>query len=126
MVVFFGDHQPGDAVAEPILELNGATYQTLSKEMGDKRYQVPYVIWTNYSMEGGREDTSVNYLAGEMMKRAGLPLPAYHSFLQELKEEYPFVCARRIVDSAGKETEKKDFGEKLKQYRKLQYYKMFD
>lgn len=126
MVVFFGDHQPGDAVAEPILELNGTTYQTLSKEMGDKRYQVPYVIWTNYSMEGGREDTSVNYLGGEMMKRAGLPLPAYHSFLQELKEEYPFVCARRIVDSAGKETEKKDFGEKLKQYRKLQYYKMFD
>lgn len=126
MVVFFGDHQPSDTVAEPVLELNGTTYQTLSQEMGDKRYQVPYIIWTNYAMEGGREDTSVNFLAGEMMRRAGLPLPAYHRFLQELKEEYPVVCARRIVDDTGAETEKKDFGEKLKQYQKLQYYEMFD
>ena len=126
MVVFFGDHQPSDTVAEPILELNGTTYKTLSQDMRDKRYQVPYVIWTNYESEGGKMDTSANYLAGEMMRRAGLPLPAYHSFLQELKEEYPVISGQRIADSKGERAEKKNFGEKLKQYQKLQYYEMFE
>ncbi|MDE6906222.1 MAG: LTA synthase family protein [Lachnospiraceae bacterium] len=126
MVVFFGDHQPNDTVAEPILELNGTTYKTLSQEMRDKRYQVPYVIWTNYETESGKKDISANYLAGEMMERAGLPLPAYHSFLQEMQEEYPVISGERVVDSRGGRVEKKDFGEKIKQYQKLQYYEMFE
>ncbi|MCM1259004.1 MAG: LTA synthase family protein [Roseburia sp.] len=126
MVVFFGDHQPSDTVAEPILELNGTTYKTLSEEMRDKRYQVPYVIWTNYDTESETRDTSANFLAGEMMLRAGLPLPSYQQFLQELEQEYPVICAQRIVDNSGKKTEEKEFSEKLKQYQKLQYYKMFD
>lgn len=126
MVVFFGDHQPNDTVAEPILELNGTTYKTLSEEMQDKRYQVPYLIWTNYETENETRDTSANFLAGEMMARAGLSLPPYYQFLQELEQEYPVICARRILDEDGEKTEKKDFGEKLKQYQKLQYYNMFD
>lgn len=126
MVVFFGDHQPNDTVAEPILELNGTTYKTLSEEMRDKRYQVPYLIWTNYETKSGTEDLSANFLAGEMLMRAGVPLPPYYEFLQELKQEYPVVSAQRIVDSSGRKVEKKEFSEKLKQYQRLQYYKMFD
>lgn len=126
MVVFFGDHQPNDVVAEPVFELNGTTYKTLSEEMTDRRYQVPYLIWTNYEMEREEKDISVNYLAGEVLRRAGLPLPPYFSFLQELKEEYPLISAQRIVNSNGEKVRKQDFSEKLKQYQKLQYYGLFD
>lgn len=126
MIVFFGDHQPNDTAAEPILELNGTTYKTLSKQMGDKRYQVPYIVWSNFPMENESKDLSANFLAGEVLERAGLPLPAYHTFLQELSQEYPVVSARRIVDDKGNTVQKKDFGEKLKQYEKLQYYQLFD
>ncbi len=126
ILVFFGDHQPNDTVAEPILELNGTTYKTLTSEMGDKRYQVPYMIWSNFPMENEEKDMSANFLAGETLKRAGLPLPAYHTFLQELRQEYPVVSARRISDNDGNHIQKKEFGEKLKQYQKLQYYQLFD
>lgn len=126
MVVFFGDHQPNDTVAEPILELNGMTYRTLTEEETDLRYQVPYLIWSNYEMEGGTsEDTSVNYLGGKVLEKAGLPLPAYQKFLKEFSETCPILSAQRILDANGAEVERKG-NEDLLSYQKIQYYQLFD
>ena len=47
IVVFFGDHQPNDTVAAPILNLNGMTTKTLTEDQLKLRYEVPYVIWAN-------------------------------------------------------------------------------
>lgn len=74
MIVFFGDHQPTDSVVQPVLALNGMSYDTLSKDEEAKRYEVPYVIWANYDIkEGQNEDTSANFLSGKGFKNSGNP-----------------------------------------------------
>ena len=145
IVVFFGDHQPNDTVASSVLAANGMDYNNLSNEELKLRYQVPYVIWANYDIdEATGEDTSVNYLAANVLKAAGVPTNEYQSFLLKLKEEYPIISAVRTDKTAGKTANKtsdkvsnksdKATGSKKKQadsdmlneYKILQYYRLFD
>ncbi len=120
MVVFFGDHQPNDAVAAPILQLNGIDYRTLTEEQTKLRYQVPYLIWTNYDMEpSAKNDLSVNYLANEVLEAAGIELPPYQKFLKELSNRYPVISAAQN-DAAVEGVAD------LERYKKLQYYQLFD
>lgn len=120
MIVFFGDHQPNDTVAEPILRLNGMSYRNLSEEETQLRYQVPYLIWTNYEMETiNHADMSANYLGQKVLEAAGLEMPAYQSFLEEFFKSYPVVSAleRQKSDAASMD---------ISDYEKLQYYQLFD
>lgn len=141
IVVFFGDHQPNDTVASSVLVANGMDYNNLSNEELKLRYQVPYVIWANYDIdEATGEDTSVNYLAANVLKAAGVPTNDYQSFLLKLKEEYPIISAVRTDKTANKTSDKvsnksdKATGSKKKQadsdmlneYKILQYYRLFD
>lgn len=145
MVVFFGDHQPNDTVASSVLAANGMDYNNLSNEELKLRYQVPYVIWANYDIdEATGEDTSVNYLAANVLKAAGVPTNDYQSFLLKLNEEYPIISAVRTDKTAGKTANNtsdkvsnksdKATGSKKKQadsdmlndYKLLQYYRLFD
>lgn len=120
MVVFFGDHQPNDTVAAPILGMNGKNYRSLSEEDTRLRYQVPYLIWTNYDMETiNHADTSTNYLGTKVLEAAGLNLPPYWKFLKEFSKSYPILSAIRRDKSADAQM---DLGE----YEKLQYYQLFD
>lgn len=71
IVVFFGDHQPNDTVAAPILNLNGMTTKTLTEDQLKLRYEVPYVIWANYDIDAeSGKDTSANYLAADVLHYA--------------------------------------------------------
>lgn len=127
VVVFFGDHQPSDTVAAPILALNGMSWNTLDEEEQKLRYQVPYVIWANYEIESASgADTSTNYLAAETLKLAGVPLPPYYSYLLELKKKYPIISTVRTVDAEGRELSAADEEQEMDTYRKLQYYQLFD
>ena len=145
IVVFFGDHQPNDTVASSVLAANGMDYNNLSNEELKLRYQVPYVIWANYDIdEATGEDTSVNYLAANVLKAAGVPTNDYQSFLLNLKEEYPIISVVRTDKTAGKTANNtsdkvsnksdKATGSKKKQadsdmlneYKILQYYRLFD
>lgn len=134
IVVFFGDHQPNDTVASSVLAANGMDYNNLSNEELKLRYQVPYVIWANYDIdEAAGKDTSVNYLAANVLKAAGVPTNDYQSFLLKLQEEYPIISAVRTDKTADK-TLYKATGSKNKQadsdmlndYKLLQYYRLFD
>ena len=108
MIVFFGDHQPSDAVVRPILRWNGVNTSDMSVEEAQLRYQVPYVIWANYDIEEeSGADTDISFLAAEVFDRADMPTSAYQNFLLEL-EKNP------------------DSEELLNQYEILQYYFMFD
>lgn len=119
-VVFFGDHQPNDAVAEPILRLNGMSSQSLTEEETLLRYQVPYLIWANYDIETKRnENLSANYLAIEVLEAAGIPLSPYLAFLKEFKKSYPILSSVRRERSP-------DASMELLDYQKLQYYQLFD
>lgn len=110
VIVFFGDHQPADAVAD---QVHPAGVEELKK-----RYQVPYVIWANYDIEEeSGADTSLNYLAAEVFERCGIPTGGYQNFLLELKKSYPVISAV-VQDFEDKES--------ILNYKKLQYYQIFD
>lgn len=127
VIVFFGDHQPNDTVADPVLSLNGMDYRTLTKEETDLRYQVPYLIWANYEMkEETGADTSVNFLAANVFEKAGIPLYDYQNYLLELQENYPIISAQRIVDAQGADVTEQPYDDRLTEYQKLQYYQLFE
>lgn len=134
IVVFFGDHQPNDTVASSVLAANGMDYNNLSNEELKLRYQVPYVIWANYDIdEAAGKDTSVNYLAANVLKAAGVPTNDYQSFLLKLQEEYPVISAVRTDKAADKTLDKATGSKKnqadsdmLNDYKILQYYRLFD
>lgn len=108
IIVFFGDHQPNDAVVRPILRFNGVSTSNMSVEEAQRRYIVPYVIWANYDIEEETgADTDISFLAAQMLERADLPTTAYQNFLLELEK--------------NPESE-----ELLKKYQILQYYFMFE
>ncbi|MFV0465291.1 MAG: LTA synthase family protein [Lachnospiraceae bacterium] len=127
VIVFFGDHQPSDSVAEPILALNGMSYKTLTEEETKNRYKVPFMIWANYDIQEAQHiETSVNYLSSVLLSAAGVPKTDYQSFLSEHMELYPVISAQRIVNSAGEDVLKSEVQEELSTYQKLQYYQIFD
>ena len=90
--------------------------------------------------EAAGKDTSVNYLAANVLKAAGVPTNDYQSFLLKLQEEYPIISAVRTDKTADKTLDKasnksdKATGSKNKQadsdmlndYKLLQYYRLFD
>ena len=120
MIVFFGDHQPANAVAKYIVE-------DQTKE--EDRYMVPYVIWANYDIEEeGQTDTSANYLAATALKLAGIPNSDYNQFLLDLKKDYPIYSAVNIVEKEhlSDSEETKEAQNMLLSYKKLQYYRLFD
>lgn len=127
VIVFFGDHQPSDAVASTVLAKNGMSWNHLTEEQQKLRYQVPYVVWANYDIdEETGADTSANYLAAEVLERAGVPLDEYRSYLMHLKTEYPVISAVRTVKADGSEVRASDEKDEMNIYRKLQYYELFD
>lgn len=127
VIVFFGDHQPNDTVASPVLNLNGMSAKTLTEEQLKLRYEVPYVIWANYDIEEMTEkDTSANFLAANVLKTAGVPLDANSAYLLELEKEYPVISAMRVQKKDGTDTNISGVKEELKEYQSLQYYRLFD
>lgn len=127
IILFFGDHQPNDTVASSILSLNGMSWNSLDEEELKLRYQVPYVMWANYDIgEEQNADTSANYLAAELLERAGVPTDAYQNFLLELKESYPIISTVRVQDADGDEVSLEDIADDVNEYQQLQYYQLFD
>jgi phosphoglycerol transferase MdoB-like AlkP superfamily enzyme len=110
ILLFFGDHQPNNAVAKAF----SCSDETL-------RYQVPYLMWANYDIEEGQNvDTSANYLSSHLLREAGVPLYDYQNFLTDLEQAYPILSAARIKTGADASDEL------LSEYQKIQYYLLFD
>lgn len=128
IVVMFGDHQPADLIAQPILQMNQKLDDT-SLETTQDRYVVPFIIWSNDALQSAEiERLSVNYLSAYILKAAGLPLSGYHQFLYDLSKEIPVVTANVYIDAMGNYYNTKDnpYADRLAQYETLQYYHLFD
>lgn len=126
LIVFFGDHQPNDTVAGPILRSNGAAAQLQAQTA---RYQVPFLIWANYEMEEkSGVETSANYLALDVLEQAGILRVGYYGYLEELRERFPVVSAQQVqaADGAVLTQEQQKESPYLQEYRSLQYYQLFD
>ena len=121
VIVFFGDHQPSDTVAAQIQNSMLVSGESVSDEQLRQRYLVPYLVWANYDIDGATEqNTSLNYLAAQVLTAAGVPTDAYQNFLLELKNAYPVISAAGCTDAMGAS---KDL---LNTYKKLQYYNLFE
>ena len=113
IIVFFWDHQPNDTVAS-VVE-NGAQAET------QKRYLVPYLVWSNYGIEGAKDkNTSLNYLAAQVLTAAGVPTNAYQNYLLSLSKTYPVISAAGQTKGIGADEKQ------LQTYKKLQYYQLFE
>ena len=127
IIVFFGDHQPTSYVSNPILRMNKINPDSLTEEENLLKYKVPYVIWSNFDMKSQKNaETSVNYLAIDMLESAGLPLPSYQNYLKDIREEYPIISGVQIRNSKGQYLSMDDCQEDLNDYRSLQYFLLFD
>ncbi len=125
VIVFFGDHQPTDSVVSTIYQSSGKNVSALSEEEEAVRYEVPFVIWANYDIPEKTEvEISTNYLGAYAMAAAGMPLADYQEFLLELQEMYPVISTQSIVNVDGKWVDGSD--DAINQYRKLQYYLLFE
>ena len=125
--VFFGDHQPTTYVSNPILRNNKVNPETLTDEENLLKYKVPYVIWSNFDIEEQMDgETSANYLAMDVLENCDLPLPALQSSLTGLRKEYPVISAAGVREADGTLTTVKECGEALNDYRRLEYYLLFD
>lgn len=127
VIVMFGDHQPNDSVVEPLYQMNGKSVYNLTPEETEKRYITPYVIWANYDIESASDvDTSANYLAAQTLKAAGVETSDYQNYLLDLAAEIPVLSNASLEDENGSSIEESDETERLEEYRKLAYYRLFD
>ncbi|MBR5126903.1 MAG: LTA synthase family protein [Roseburia sp.] len=127
MIVFFGDHQPNDAVAGPLVKLNGGNVKNFTNEELLTRYEVPYVVWANFDIEEATGvDTSLNYLGTKMFEAAGINTYAYQNFLQELEGTYPVISAMQVQLADGTVSNVAAEDDGLRLYQSIQYYYLFD
>ncbi len=136
LILFFGDHQPTTYLTNPIVKNSGRDPYALTQEENLLRYKVPYLIWSNFDLKGQSVsgETSVNYLAIDVLESCGLPLPEYQSLLKEVREEYPIVTGLQIRDKDGElcidgeksQKEQEQDEAALLPYQTLQYYLLFD
>lgn len=119
IIIFFGDHQPNDYVANQIFRLNGINTSNLTEEQALLRYQVPYVVWANYDIdEAAGVNMDISFLAANVLELANMETTPYQNFLLE----YEAVLQ---ANDGTKEAEKR-VKEYKETYQKLQYYFMFD
>lgn len=121
VIVFFGDHQPSDTVAAQVQDSMLLPGESVPDEQLRKRYQVPYLVWANYDIDGAtQQNTSLNYLSAEVLKAAGVPTDAYQNFLLNLQKSYPVMSAAGRTDASDADENM------LSTYKKLQYYNLFE
>ncbi|MBR4662064.1 MAG: LTA synthase family protein, partial [Clostridia bacterium] len=129
VIVMFGDHQPGDAVANPLLKNAGQTLEANSVADMEKRYIAPYIVWTNYDCDlDMAEDMTPAYLSAAVLRSAGIPQTGEQKFLLELAEDYPTINARAFTDTDGTLKPINEYASRkgLLEYAQIQYVYLFD
>ena len=134
MIVFFGDHQPSDFVASCIMNLDGKTKEERTLEEQQKRYMVPYLVWTNYEQTEEIPDVlSANYLGAYVARAAGNRLSEYEKYILNLQESIPVITANIFEDADGNMYAMQDLSEaddatkrQIQNYRIVSYYQLFD
>ena len=129
VLLFFGDHQPN---------INNDFYQAItgknltewSYSEAQKRYMVPFFVWTNYDIkEEHNVTTSLNYLSALMFKKTGIRLTPYQDFLYEISGQIPAININGYMDIEGSWhgiEEENNLKNIIDTYRNLQYNNAFD
>lgn len=128
VIVFFGDHQP--KLSEEFYTEAAKSFPEILQEK-QNRYKVPFFIWANYDIEEKQvKGTSLNYLTTYIYEAAGISLPPYNRFLQELEGKIPQMNANGFY--SAEEQKYKTFEEVTQEekewlniYEQLQYNNIF-
>lgn len=125
IILMFGDHQP--AVEMPYTALYADAENAVA--VRETNYTVPYVMWANYDVDwAAQETTSLNYLSALLKQNAGLPLDNWDTFRLETMQQYPALNAYGALDANGQfvPLENAMQADSMKEYNRLQYYRIFD
>ena len=102
VILFVGDHQPmlGKSFYE---EQIGKLLDEFSVEDVSRMYEVPYLIWANFSlnMECVPTETSMNYLQDILFETAGIVKTSWMEMLSEYRLEYPIVTSNFMRQGEG-------------------------
>ena len=94
-----------------------------------REYQVPFMIWANYDLEGEEiEAVSLNYLSGLLLRAANLEGTDYINFLEDLRQTLPVITAMGVLDKDGnwyKAGEITPYDDLLNEYNILEYNNAF-
>jgi len=129
VILMFGDHQPNDSVAQPILDELGVSIDQQKPQQLSKRYVTPYIIWANYDIDAELpEDVSLNYLGAMLVEICGLEKTGMQKYLLELAEEFPVISSKCYMDRQGEiyPLEGYQQSERLLEYASLQYNYLID
>ena len=97
VVLFFGDHQPNDATVRSLQSLDSYSDDPTA------RHIVPYLIWANYDIDTSTngKTSSLNFMAGNLLRAAGVETSPYMDFLADVQEEIPVMTGNYIIDKTG-------------------------
>ena len=97
VVLFFGDHQPNDATVRSLESLDSYSDDPTA------RHIVPYLIWANYDIDTSTngKTSSLNFMAGNLLRAAGVETSPYMDFLADVQEEIPVMTGNYIIDKTG-------------------------
>ena len=128
VILFFGDHWP-NLEEEFYSLLLGDNADDLSFKNVMREYQVPFMIWANYDLEGEEiEAVSLNYLSGLLLRAANLEGTDYINFLEDLRQTLPVITAMGVLDKDGnwyKAGETTPYDDLLNEYNILEYNNAF-
>lgn len=126
VICMFGDHFPSveNLFYEELLGKNESEWKLDDIQ---KRFGVPYILWANYEIpETDNLVISNNYLENMLLKQAGLKLPLYNQYIEELSKTIPAMNVNGYMDKDGEwhyygSDEPDNVKELLKNYQILQY-----
>lgn len=89
LVIFYGDHLPGDVYDGELIEANR-----------DRRTETPFFLWSSHrDLPATRlADTSPNFFLPLAFEAAGAPIPPYYALLLDLHAEVPDLSLSRPID----------------------------
>lgn len=129
IILMYGDHQP--YVEDEFYNELLSDYESPdSKEILEKKYITPFILWANYDIEEANNiEISANYLAGLLLDTANLKTTPYINFLNQLRAYIPIITGNGYMDKDGiyhDFYEENEYSELINKYKLLQYNNVFD
>ena len=127
LICMFGDHFPS-VEDDFYTDLLGKSSSQWNLEDIQKRYGVPFVIWANYDIQ--ESDNAVignNYLENMILKQAGIELPLYNQYIEQMSQVIPAMNVNGYMDLEGtwhnynSDKESEEVKTLLRDYSYLQY-----
>lgn len=124
IIMMFGDHQPS-IEEEFIAKALGVENGNYTFEQNQDRYCTPYVIWANYDIDANvDETTSANFLTNMVLNEAGLELPDYNKFIEDIRKDVQAMNAYGFMTKDGTwhtYDEDSEIAKRLKDYAIVEY-----